>query len=175
MTMNERELITKSLKGEGEAFDVLVLQNRPAVYRHCLSMVKDEEIAEDLTQETFVHAFQHLNTFRMEAHFSTWLWRIAHNLTLNYLKKQRPIELEFREELLPPKLLKKEEVNEELMPSIQAAMQHLGPKHRIVLEMYDLQHIPQKRIAAILCISEGTVRSRLHYARKKIREFLRKA
>jgi RNA polymerase sigma-70 factor, ECF subfamily len=173
--MDERELIRKSLQGEERAFDTLVFQNRGAVFRHCLRIVKDEEIAEDLTQETFVRAFQQLASFRMEARFSTWLWRIAHNLALHYLKTHRQIEQEFREELLPLKFLKKEEVDEELMLKIKRAMVILSPKQRQVFEMYDLQHIPQKEIAAKLGIAHGTVRSRIHYARKKIKRFLLEA
>lgn len=172
--MDEKELIKKSLKGEEGAFDVLVRQNRPAIYRHCLGIVKDEEIAEDLTQETFVHAFQHLASFRQEAKFSTWLWRIAHNLSLNYLKKHHN-ESEFKEELLPAHLLEKELFDEERLLKIRQAMEKLSYKHRIVFEMYDLEHIPQKEIAHQLGISYGTVRSRLYYARKKIREFLQEA
>jgi RNA polymerase sigma-70 factor, ECF subfamily len=167
---NERELIRKSIEGEEGAFDMLVMQHRESVFRHCLGIVKDEEIAQDLTQETFVHAFQHLATFRMESRFSTWLWRIAHNLSLNYLKKNRTITLEFKEEILPSKWIKEE--NEDLLLKIQDAMQHLSPKHRLVFELFELKHIPQKQIAAELGISYGTVRSRLFYARKKIKQFL---
>lgn len=170
--MDEKELIKKSLAGEEGAFDILVKQHRENVWRHCLSIVKDEEMAQDLTQETFVHAFQHLASFRMESRFSTWLWRIAHNLSLNYLKKYHPITQEFNEELLPSKWLKQEAGNEELLLKIHEAMQHLSPKHRIVFELADLKHLPQKQIAAELGVSCGTVRSRLFYARRKIRLFL---
>lgn len=175
LTMEEKDLIQRCLKGEEGAFETLVQQNRSNVYRHCLQIVKDEEIAEDLTQETFLRAFQRLQTFRMEARFSTWLWRIAHNLSLNYLKQHPKVEQEFKEELFVPKFIEKEEVDEELMERIHQALEKLSPKHRIVFEMYDLKHIPQKQIAAELNISHGTVRSRLHYARKKIREFLQGA
>lgn len=168
--MDEKALIQRSLAGEEKAFEILFSENREAVYRHCLGVVKDEEIAQDLTQETFLHAFQHLSSFQRKARFSTWLWRIAHNLALSYLKKHRYSEQEFLEELLPAKLLEKEEeVDEVLMQKIQEAVATLPPKHRIVFEMYDLEHIPQKEIAARLGISHGTVRSRLHYARKKIK------
>lgn len=174
--MNERDLIARSLKGDEGAFGILVEQNRGAVYRHCLSVVHDEEIAEDLTQEAFLHAFQHLNHFRMDSLFSTWLWRIAHNLSLSYLKKKRGhIEQEFKEEFLPPELFETEQGNDELISRIREAMSHLSPKHREVIEMYDLKHIPQKQIAVELGIPSGTVRSRLHYAREKIRQFLREA
>ena len=83
---SEKEWISKALEGDEEAFNFLMTQNREEVYRHCLGIVKNEEVAKDLTQETFVHAFQHLSSFRREARFSTWLWRIAHNLSLSYLK-----------------------------------------------------------------------------------------
>ena len=173
--MDERELIQKSVGGDEEAFAKLLSLHRGMVFRHCLSVVHDQEIAEDLTMETFVHAYQHLQGFRMEARFSTWLWRISHNLSLNYLKKHRVIEQEFREELLSPQLLAHEEFDEERMLKIHEALETLSPKHRIVFEMYDLKHIPQKQIAAELGISHGTVRSRIHYARQKIRQFLKEA
>jgi RNA polymerase sigma-70 factor, ECF subfamily len=172
--MNEKELIQKCLDGDEKASVDLIQQNRGKVFRHCLSIVHDEEIAEDLTQETFLHAFQHLDTFRQEAKFSTWVWRIAHNLCLNYLKKQRFVEKEFLEEIIPHFLPEKENDEEKIL-QIKAVMQILPEKQRIVVEMFDLQHIPQKEIAALLGISCGTVRSRIHYARKKLRQLLAKA
>lgn len=173
--MDERELIQKSLQGEETAFAQLVEQNQHLVFLHCLKIVKDEEIAQDLTQETFLHAFQHLDHFRMEARFSTWLWKIAHNLSLNYLRKHTHQEKEYKEELLPPTFLEKHEEDEELMLAIRQAMEQLPEKQRIVFDMYDLQQLPQKEIAARLGISYGTVRSRLFYARKKIRQLLQEA
>ena len=174
--MDERELIQKSIEGDETAFTELMTVHKGMVFRHCLSVVHDQEIAEDLTQETFVHAYQHLTGFRMEARFSTWLWRISHNLSLNHLKKQHGVEQEFREELLlPPRFLAPEEAGEERILKIREAMKFLSIKHRIVFEMYDLQHIPQKQIAAELGISYGTVRSRIHYARQKIRKLLEEA
>jgi len=172
---DEKKLIQKSQKGDEGAFEVLVLQNKEAVFRHCLKIVKNEEAAKDLMQETFVHAYQHLNTFRKEARFSTWLWRIAHNLSLNYLRKQHSIESPYKDEILPPKFFEKTEVDAELMLKIQQALECLPIKQRLVFEMYDLQHIPQKEIAARLGIPCGTVRSRLFYARKQLKQFLRGA
>lgn len=173
--MDDRELVKKSLEGDEETFTTLVLQNRDGVYRHCLSIVHDAEIAEDLTQETFVHAFQHLGSFRMESRFSTWLWRIAHNLSLSYLKRHPRNELEFKEEALSSPFHASEEISDERLSHIQEALESLDPKQRIVFELYDLQHISQKQIAQDLGIPHGTVRSRLHYARKAIRRFLQGA
>jgi RNA polymerase sigma-70 factor (ECF subfamily) len=175
VTMDEKELIQKCLQGDDSAFETLVQQNKMAVFHHCLKIVRDEEIAQDLMQEAFVHAYQHLESFRMEARFSTWLWRIAHNLSLNYLRKKHAFEQEYKEEILHPKLFVKEEVDEEFLLKIQQALAILPEKQRIVFEMYDLQHIPQKEIAAQLGISPGTVRSRLHYARQRLKKFLQEA
>ena len=84
------------------------------------------------------------------------------------------MELSLQEERVPDKRVKPEEIDEELMQRIQAGLATLSPRHRIVFEMYDLKHIPQKQIAAKLNIPHGTVRSRLHYARKKMRQFMKK-
>jgi RNA polymerase sigma-70 factor, ECF subfamily len=173
LLMDEREHIKKSLQGDEEAFKLLVQQNHELVFRHCLKIVKNEEAAKDLTQETFVHAYQHLHEFRMEARFSTWLWRIAHNLSLNALRKSSHLEKEYKEEIARPSFFTPEEENEELMQKIKHVMSQLPEKQRVVFELYDLQHMPQKEIAAKLGISYGTVRSRLFYARKKIRQFLK--
>ena len=156
--MDERDLIQKCVAGDEKAFTELMKSHQGMVFRHCLSVVHDQEIAEDLTQETFVHAYQHLKDFRMQARFSTWLWRISHNLSLNYLKKRRGVQQEFREELLSPQCLVQEGGDEERMVNIRKAMETLSPKHRIVFEMYDLQGVPQKQIAAELGLAYGTVR-----------------
>jgi len=171
MSFEEKELIQKTLRGEQNAFDVLVEQNKIRVYRHCFKIVHDEQIAEDLTQETFLHAFAHLDTFRMESKLSTWLWRISHNLCLNYLKKQAKTPFEFHEDFFIPKEQDKG-LDAEQMELIEEAMQKLPAKQRIVFEMYDLQRVPQKKIAEELGVALGTVRSRLFYARRKMRVLL---
>ena len=137
--------------------------------------MKDEEIAQDLTQETFLHAYQHLDTFHGRSSFYTWIYRIAHNLSLNFLKKtHRQQELEFKEELLPAGFISEDQLeDEEFNQALQVALQTLPPKQRIVFEMFDLQRIPHKEIAAKLGISPGTVRSRLYYARHKLRSLIK--
>lgn len=165
--MQEKELIKLSLEGDEKAFEELIVPYKGELLRHCFSIVHDEEIAQDLTQETLLKVYQHLQDFRSEARFSTWLWRIAHNLSLNYLKKHPPLESEFKEELFVPE--KRSEVDEELLEKAREALATLPFKHRIVFEMYFQQKIPQKEIAAKLGIPHGTVRSRLHYARKKLK------
>lgn len=169
--MSEKELIEKSLKGDKEAMDLLVRENWDRVYHHCLRIVLDESMAEDLAQETFLHAFSHLSTFQHRARFSTWVWRIAHNLSLNYLKKKHRSEQPLKEEIIPGQVFEEEKA---FYSQVEEALKTLDEKHRIVFELYDLKHIPQKEIAAQLNIPHGTVRSRLHYARLKIREYFKR-
>jgi len=133
--------------------------------------VKDEEWAEDLTQETFLHAFSHLSTFKEEARFSTWIWRIAHNLCLNHLKKRRVQEEEFVEQAHAAHTSQVEE--DGLEGHIRHLLPQLSLEQRQVFEMYDLQRIPQKEIAVRLGIPYGTVRSRLYYARHHLRNLLK--
>lgn len=166
----EKEIIARCLQGDKEAMDQLVKENWARVYHHCLRIVQDEGAAEDLAQETFLKAFAHLDTFKQKSKFSTWVWRIAHNLSLNYLKKLHRDE-PLKEEIIPGEEVSVEE--KEFFEQVEEAMKVLDEKHRIVFELYDLKHIPQKEIAAELDIPHGTVRSRLHYARQKIREYFK--
>lgn len=170
--MEEEQLINDSLKGNEKAMNELVRAHWDRVYHHCLRMVQEENTAQDLTQETFLHAFSHLATFQRKAKFSTWIWRIAHNLCLNYLKKPYLKDQPLYENVLQDNHTP--ESDEGFTKQIEEALKELDEKHRLVFEMYDLQHIPQKEIAARLKISHGTVRSRLHYAREKVRMYFKK-
>lgn len=171
--MDETKLIKEALEGNDEAFAALIGPGKDALFNHLYSMTHDEGTAEELAQEAFLTAFRHLDTFRMESSFSTWLWRIAHNLCLNYLKKQHVTECVFKEEITAAKL-SQETLNEELEEKIEEAVKKLPKKQRQVFEMVHFDHIPQKQIAAQLRVKEGTVRSRLFYARKKIRKLIQK-
>lgn len=168
--MDENTLIDKSLAGDKEAMDALVNLHWDRVYHHCLRIVHDEQIAQDLSQETFIHAFAHLAAFQRRAKLSTWLWRIAHNISLRHLKKQQHTHPLIEEILEAPETPQESE----FFAHLQKALDTLDEKHRQVFELYDLEHIPQKEIAAKLGVPHGTVRSRLHYARQKVREYFKK-
>lgn len=168
--MNEKELIEKSQNGDEGAFKELFDLYRGKIFNLCIGLVKDEGIANDLTQETFVNAYQHLNSFRQEASFYTWSYHIARNLSLNYLKKKGRIH---EEELHEERIISPQLPDKELQDTIREGLTTLNPKHRVVFEYYELQKMSHKEIAALLDVPVGTVRSRLHYARKKMRTFLK--
>lgn len=156
------ELIEKSRAGDEDAFAELVAQNRAKILQQCLSVLHDQAAAEDITQETFIRAYQHLNEFEERSAFSTWVWRIAHNLTVDYLRKVKK-SVEIHEESVEAPLIKNEEL-EKLLPL-------LPRKHRQVFELYYIEQLSQKEIAEKLDIPYGTVRSRLHHVRKKLKKF----
>lgn len=167
--MDEKELLRQIRSGDTAAFNELVILYQPKIVQHCLSIVKDYESAQDLSQEAFLRAFSKLNTFEGNASFYTWVFRIAHNLSLNYLKKVQKTHLrEFREEIFIPStdVSSKKQATEEVFVE---AMKKLDQKQRVVFEMYEIEKRPQKEIAHLLNIPLGTVRSRLHYARRKMR------
>ncbi len=170
--MQEKELIERSRQGDEEAFGELMHLYEKKIYHLCYQIIHDEELAQDLTQETFVHAYQHLDSFRMESLFYTWLYKIARNLSLNLLRKKKHIELELKEEWLIPEKSPSKESSEEWNAALEEALKTLSSKQRVVFEMFDIQKMSHKEIAAQLNISPGTVRSRLFYARKNIRTYL---
>lgn len=168
--MQEKELLEKSKQGDVEAFTQLIAPYSTSIYHLCLKMVKDESSAEDLTQDALLKAYQHLQGFQGRAKFATWLYKIAYNLSLNYLKKKsRRHEEEFKELFFAAPL---PEEAAEVAEWLKDALETLSPKLRIVFEMYEIEKMAQKEIAAKLAIAEGTVRSRLYYARRKIRNAL---
>ncbi|MBS0623604.1 MAG: RNA polymerase sigma factor [Verrucomicrobia bacterium] len=162
--MEEKELIRKSRNGDMAAFEELLLLHRNKIFAHCLQLTKDESAAEDLTQEACLKALHNLPGFKEHAAFGTWLWRIAHNLCLDYLRKQNhhpTISLEEEK-------TKAQDVDGSV---IQDCLEHLPLKQREVFELFYVQKLSQKEIAKKINVPHGTVRSRLHYAKKKLRKF----
>jgi RNA polymerase sigma-70 factor (ECF subfamily) len=174
LIMIEKDLIEKSKRGDEEAFGALFSLYRDKIYQHSLGILKDEESAQDVTQEAFVHAYRHLKEFRSDSSFYTWIYRIAHNLSLNELKKKgRHKEEEFNEAITPGGASEEESLEKrEVEEALKMAVGSLSERHRIVYELCELERLPQKEVAERLNIPEGTVRSRLFYARKQVRSYI---
>jgi RNA polymerase sigma-70 factor, ECF subfamily len=170
-TDEERRRIVQSRDGDHGAFEALVKEHQRMIHSLCYRMSGSLADAEDLAQETFIHAYQHLDGFRSEARFSSWLYRIAVNQCLNWQKRKQRLDL-----------LHKEWGQQDREPSgadssrshqIQEALMSLPPKQRaaIVLTTYDgLNHA---EAAAVLGCSETTVSWRLFAARRKLKRLLK--
>ncbi|MCS1412097.1 MAG: ECF RNA polymerase sigma-E factor [Verrucomicrobia subdivision 3 bacterium] len=182
----EKDLISESCEGNLAAFDELVRRHQSRVYATVYHMTSNREDADDLTQETFLKAHKALKSFKGDSTFYTWVYRIAINKTINFLKQRRrksaqlslnEIELsgegrghilEFISEHTPRRDIRLSELQEKL----NEAMQKLSYVHRLVVTLHDIQGMPHDEIGKIMDCNTGTVRSRLFYARQQLQAHL---
>ncbi len=176
--MEERELLRRACSGDAEAFGELVSLYQQKVFHLAFGFTHDRTAADDLAQEIFLKAYLALPGFRGKAEFSTWLYRLAINHIKDYLRKmkrkiQREESLEEARERLISKeenVIEKEELMERRRQLLHKVIAALPEKYRLVLTLRDIEGLPYEEIASLLGISIGTVDSRLHRARKLLRE-----
>ncbi len=184
--LDDAGLVARTQAGEPRAFDELMRRFAPRIYGLVYNMTSNHEDTGDLLQEIFAKAYRSIGGFRGQSSFYTWLYTIAINITINFLKKrnrQPKISLNdlapsaFKEDTLTELSAGTDPVKEtdlaELQVRLNEAMQKLSEEHRTVVTLFDIQGLPHKEIGKILGISEGTVRSRLHYAHKQLQIYLR--
>ena len=180
------ELVTRCQAGDTGAFDELVTRHRGRVYAMIYNMVKSEADAWDLSQEAFIKAWKALPRFEARSSFYTWLYRIVHNVTYDWLRKRRvQAEGEFDDSLqhsadpraktVPFKEARPDEKLEhrEIQARIEEAIGGLSPAHRAVILLKEVDGRQYNEIAEIVGVSIGTVMSRLFYARKKLQTLLK--
>lgn len=181
----EYALVDRAVAGDKDAFGILVRHHQSRVYSTIYHMVGNHEDANDLTQDTFIKAYKALKSFKKNSGFFTWLYRIGVNLTINFLnsrKKRRFISFDHSDydaesdnqifELISDKTPRKNIDIRELREKLNEAIQQLSEKHRAVVVMHDIQGMSHEEISEILKCSNGTVRSRLFYARQQLQAAL---
>lgn len=181
----DRVLVERAQEGDCPAFDTLVVKYNQRLYALIYHMTSHREDTNDLLQEVFARAFRNLKSFRGQSSFYTWIYTIAVNLTLNFLKKRnrrRMLSLddvdsgiqndgEFLELTSYSDPVREAGLNE-LQRHLNEALQKLSDDHRAVVTLFDIQGMPHAEISKVLGVSEGTVRSRLHYAHKQLQAHL---
>ncbi len=182
----DAELVRRAQAGETRAFDELVLKFTPRLHGLVYNMTSNREDTDDLLQDIFAKAYRSLKRFRGHSSFYTWIYTIAVNMTLNFLKKrgrrqtasleQMDAEGMDRDGALAGLLSRSDPVHEthihELQRRLNEAMLRLSEDHRAVVTMFDIQGLPHSEISEILGVSQGTVRSRLFYAHRQLQNFL---
>ena len=186
MDRTEALLIADLCEGDETALAPLVEKYKRMVYRLAMQITKNHADADDVMQETFIKVYRSIRTFRKDAAFETWLYRIAVNEALNFVKRrerQRESTLEtaaeaeyevitqYRAQIANDPHVHAEKA--ELRHHVTEAVNNLSVKHRTVVILHEFEGLTHAEIASILNCSEGTVRSRLHYARKKLRTLLK--
>ena len=178
-------LVQRAQNGDYTAYDELVRRYQERVYATVYHMTSNHEDAGDLTQETFIKGFTALKSFKGDSSFYTWVYRIAVNKTINFIKQRKNRthlslnDLDFNTEndpemvnMVSEKTPRRDAGLNELHEKLNEAMQKLSPVHRLVVTLHDVQGLPHEEIAVIMDCNIGTVRSRLFYARQQMQAYL---
>lgn len=181
----EAELVRRAKEGDMGAYDDLIRRYQERIYATVYHMTSNHEDANDLAQEAFIKAFQALKSFKGGSSFYTWVYRIAVNKTINFLKQRKNRaqislnDLDFNAEhdpdlvaLISDKTPRRDINLAELQEKLNGAMQKLSDDHRLVVTLHDVQGMSHEEIAAIMDCNIGTVRSRLFYARQQLQAYL---
>lgn len=176
MTAQEKELIERAKAGDRRAFDRLVTENRDKMFALTLKMTGDREAALDLTQETFLTAYKNIGGFRGEAGFGSWLYRIAANKSINYLRRRKLVSfipLGGGAEKEAAYEMPDNPDRDKIRTALDKAVTALPPKQKLVFSMRFHEQMPFARIAGILGKSESTVKNNYRKAVEKLRKSLK--
>jgi RNA polymerase sigma-70 factor (ECF subfamily) len=183
--VDEGVLVRRARQGDLGAYDELVRRYQERIYATVYHMTANHEDANDIAQEAFIKAYQALKSFKGGSSFYTWVYRIAVNKTINFLKQRKNRlqmsldDLDINAEhdpdlvaLISDKTPRREVNLSELQEKLNAAMQKLSEPHRLVVTLHDVQGLSHEEIAEIMDCNIGTVRSRLFYARQQLQAHL---
>ncbi len=177
---NEAELIERARKGDTQAFEVLVERYQRRVVGVAMAVVHNQDDALELAQETFIRAYENLAKFESRSSFSTWLYRIAANISIDFRRREgrhtilRGEEGEHELDRLPSERGDSflESARNQLGRRLRDALQELTPDHRAVILLREVEGLSYDEISEVLQCPRGTVMSRLHYARDHLRSIL---
>lgn len=172
--------------GDHDAFDQLVTHYRGRVYAMIVNMIRNDADAWDLAQDVFVKAWKALPKFEARSSFYTWLYRITHNVTYDWMRKKKitagtefddqvALDVEPGAHTAPGRALQPDQSAQggELRAQIDAAIQELSADHRQAILLKEIEGLSYQEIADVAGCSIGTVMSRLFYARQKLQEKLK--
>ncbi len=177
---NDVELVARTLDGSADAFGLLVERYQRPVLSLIARMVGDPALAEDLAQEAFVKAYRKLGTFDRRRKLSSWLFKIAHNTTIDHLRRARPetvtLEATATDGEESWEVLRADEAQEpdrraergQLMSRLDAALGRLSPGYREILLLRFREGLAYHEIAEVTGMAMGTVKVKLHRARKRL-------
>jgi len=178
-------LVQAAQGGDTRAFDELVMKYSQKLYGLVYHMTSNKDDTHDLLQDIFAKAYRSVSKFRGKSTFYTWIYSIAVNMTLNYLKKRNrraatsfddidsgiqndPAFVDASHHSNP-----RRQINiHELQKKLNKAMMALSDDHRVVVTMFDIQGMAHAEISKVLGVSVGTIRSRLFYAHQQLRGYL---
>lgn len=181
--MTEQETVLRAKGGDQDAFAELVTAHQDRIYTLCLRMTGDREDAQDAAQEAFLNAWRGLPRFQGESSFATWIYRLASNVCIDFLRKEKrrrslsmTVSLDGEEGERQAELPDERDTPErhleraELRRAVARGLDRLSPEHRQALVLRELQGLSYAEIGRALGLEEGTVKSRISRARLALRK-----
>ncbi len=181
----DTEMLKAVLAGDNTAYRGLVEKYQGRVYSMVYGMIRNREDARDIAQDAFIKAFRNLSSFRLESSFYTWLYRIAMNLAIDHTRKRKRREASGFDESIASRdetgsvaeihhgdSPRRQLERKQLFAQIMEAMDKLPGDQKQVILLRELEGLSYKEIAEVMDVPEGTVMSRLFYARKKLQKLL---
>jgi RNA polymerase sigma-70 factor (ECF subfamily) len=178
-------LVRRAQREDMAAYDELVRRHQERVYGTIYHMTSNHEDANDLTQEAFIKAYYALKSFKGDSSFYTWIYRIAVNRTINFLKQRKNRihlslnDMDFQAEhdpalvaLISHNTPRRDLALAELQEKLNEALQKLSEPHRMAVVLHDIQGLSHEEIGEVMDCNVGTVRSRLFYARQQLQAYL---
>lgn len=178
--VKDSAIIERVLAGDVQSFELLILKYQSRLFATVLNVVKDRELAEDITQEAYMKGFDKLDTLKNREQFYPWLKRIALNLALNHFERAKRVmdveneedETSFFERIPDGESPEELIVKEELKRYVRRYVDALPDKLRVVVVLREIEDMSYEEIAEMMNIPIGTVRSRLFNARQMIKDRL---
>lgn len=181
----DREMVERVLAGDDTAYRGLVEKYQERLYTMAYGVLRNREDARDVTQDAFIKAYRNLANFRKESSFYTWLYRIGMNLSIDMTRKRKRREASgLREDVAtrneegavhemhhqdnPRRVIERRQLYAQIMD----AMDQLPEDQKQVVLLRELEQMSYREIAEVMDVAEGTVMSRLYYARKKLQQLL---
>ncbi len=177
--MDEQEALRRLQEGDRPALGWLYERYKTVVYRTALAMTRDESLAEDILQETFIRLYLYAASVDPDRPLRPWLYRVTLNLVRDWGRKRRlgrsvdELMEWFSALAAPGRAMERRIERDETLALVRRVIETLPRPHREVVILFYLEELSLEAIAETLGIPEGTVKSRLHYARSKLRDALR--
>ncbi|HJV84808.1 MAG TPA: sigma-70 family RNA polymerase sigma factor [Noviherbaspirillum sp.] len=175
--LDDLACVTLAQRGDGKAFSELVRRYQDRIYRFLLRLTRSPDDALELTQDTFLRAYQALERWQPDALFRTWLFRIARNIAFDRLRRDKLVEfVELEPDVdLPDTAAGPEAIVEtaQRLRQLETALERLPAGHREILLLREIEDMTYDEIAEVLNLNAGTVKSRLARARSALLDKLK--
>lgn len=186
----DTELVRRAQQGDQRAFQTLVERYQSRAFAVALGVVRREDEARDVVQDSFLKVYRHLAAFQGNSSFYTWMYRIVTNMAIDHIRRRRRAREASFDDMVGRGEAKvteagglapsrsgsnphKEFVRRELMQQLNAALDTLSPTHRAVILLREQEGLSYEEMAEVMQCSKGTIMSRLHHARKNVQRALK--